>query len=134
MIAALLVFDFICSKKIQEMVLSTKISPGEVRIKYIRYIRDIPKCMLFTFALLLSMTSLIQLDKMLINYFVNSWMLSIYIKKIKNDVKERIYWVVSFQKNVKRNSGEILGHEKSWKVNRKNLLDEHGHFFLWLQL
>ena len=61
-------------------------------------------------------------------------MLSIYIKKIKNDIKERIYWVVSFQKNVKRNSGEILGHEKSWKVNRKNLLDEHGHFFLWLQL
>ena len=34
---------------------------------------------------------LIQLDKMLIDYFVNSSMLSIHKKNIKKDIIERIY-------------------------------------------
>ena len=42
------VFNFLCTKKKQEMDLSTKISPRKLR-----YIRNIPKCMSFTYVLLL---------------------------------------------------------------------------------
>ena len=49
---------------------------------------------------------------MLINYFDNSSMLSIYQKNFKKAMMERIYWVVRFQTNVKKVSSGILGHAK----------------------
>ena len=49
---------------------------------------------------------------MLINYFDNSSMLGIYQNNFKKAMMERIYWVVSFQTNVKKVSRGILGHAK----------------------
>ena len=46
---------------------------------------------------------------MLNNYFDNSSMLSIYQNIFKKILTERIYWVVSFQTNVKNVSGEGKG-------------------------
>ena len=50
---------------------------------------------------------------MLNNYFDNSSMLSIYQNIFKKAMIQKIYWVVSFETNVKNNSGEGKGmHEK----------------------
>ena len=43
---------------------------------------------------------------MLVNYFANFSMLSIYQNTSKKVMLERISWVVSFQRNVKRVFGE----------------------------
>ena len=72
---------------------------------------------------------------MLINYFDNSSMLTTYPKKLRKAMIERIYWVVSFQKNVKRVSYKILeGNSKFWKLNRIDLFDEHDHSYFWPHL
>ena len=62
---------------------------------------------------------------MFINYFGNSSILSISQKKA---MIERIYWIESPQRNVKRVS------RKKILVNRKDLLNERDHFFLCLCL
>ena len=71
------------------------------------------------------MTSLIQLDKMLINCFANSAMLVMHQKLFKTAIIKRIYWLVSFQTNVKDFPRNI---RRSWST------DKHDHFFLLLYL
>ena len=44
----------------------------------------------------------VKLDKLVNNYFDNSSMLSIYKNIFKKAMIERVYWVVSFQTNVKK--------------------------------
>ena len=65
---------------------------------------------------------------MLNNYFDNSSMLSIYQNIFKKAMIQKIYCVVSFQTNVKNNSDKGKGMDgKFLEINRKNLVDEHGH-------
>ena len=67
----------------------------------------------------------IKQDKMLNNYFGNCLMLSIYQNIFKKAMIERIYWVVSFQTNVKKRFRGRKG--QAWKI----LEDQPQKFIGW---
>ena len=80
------------------------------------------------------MVSLTYLDKKLSNYFGNSSMLRRYQKKLKSHDRKDL---LSSKFSNKCKKGFPRNFRRSWiilKVNHKNLLDEHDHFFLSLHL